>query len=849
MKTFFLIFFPLLFLSACDNSLRISFESDTSSVLETDGSALISVSLNRSNQSGPADVNAPNTVGNQEVRVPYTVTGTAIFGTNHQLASGVIVFPSKSKNVKIKVPVLHHTEFDGDRTIILTLGTPEGAQLGSIPSHTLTVQEVDIAPLIDFDLSTQSVTESAGAIQLGVHLEYASQVDAQVDLTFSGTAQVGTHFLASSTLTISAGQTSANFPVTLLDNLSIDGDKTLIVTMTNPDGALLGNNSSFTLTLVDDDNQPTVSFSASTQSVSESAGIVNVSVTMTKTYLLDVTVPFTVGGTASQSADHNLVNGSITVLAGSLTGATSFNVTNDALDESNETVLVTMGSLINGNPGAITTQTITITDDDPTPTVQFSTATQNVSEAVGTVIVQVNLSAVSGQLVTVPFTVTGTASHPADHNLVNGNINITAGASSGTTSFSLVNDSLYEGNETVILTIGTPTHATASGVVSQTVTLVENDPMPDVSFTFSSSSVAEGNSGQTSVSVTVNLSSASGMSTSIPFSWSGTAFSGSDYSPQTSSPLIIAPGNTTGSISFNVMGDTMYESNETVTIQLGSPTGASLGSPTSFTGTLTNDDPLPTVYFNGESSSVSEEAGLFVINIIATNTHESSISIPVTVSGTASNPSDHDLPSGTLNLNSGTLIGNLSFNLVNDLVVEGNETVIVTLGSPTNASLGSPSVFTLTINDNDRTFDLKDTILWMDADYGLEALSPSSDWKWEPRYSAVSGNCGMNKVAAEKISSFWQAWVGLFLKRPEAQQFDVNLFEGGSVFVLERETHTLSDEPPHIEEFFARNCTELRNVLSNPIAEIVWNHSRAEENHKRNVIDYLKTKYGLERSE
>ena len=116
--------------------------------------------------------------------------------------------------------------------------------------------------------------------------------------------------------------------------------------------------------------------------------------------------------------------------------------------------------------------------NDITPTVQFSAASQSVSEAVGTVTVTATLSASSSLTVTVPYTVSGTATNPADHNLANGSITIAAGSTSGNVTFTVVDDALYESSETVILAMGTPTNATAGATTVHTVTITDNDPAP-----------------------------------------------------------------------------------------------------------------------------------------------------------------------------------------------------------------------------------------------------------------------------------------------------------------------------------------------------------------------------------
>ena len=65
--------------------------------------------------------------------------------------------------------------------------------------------------------------------------------------------------------------------------------------------------------------------------------------------------------------------------------------------------------------------------------------------------------------VIVPFTVTGTATDPADYTITASPITIPAGSLNGNITITIAGDTIDENDETVIVTMGTPTGATASG--------------------------------------------------------------------------------------------------------------------------------------------------------------------------------------------------------------------------------------------------------------------------------------------------------------------------------------------------------------------------------------------------
>ena len=112
----------------------------------------------------------------------------------------------------------------------------------------------------------------------------------------------------------------------------------------------------------------------------------------------------------------------------------------------------------NGKPGDY----IRVITRAANPTVDFNTTISSGAESVSSKAITVDLSSTSTQNVTVDYAVTGTATGSGtDYTLANGTLTISAGSSSGTiTIASIVNDSLDEPNETVIVTLSNPSNAT-----------------------------------------------------------------------------------------------------------------------------------------------------------------------------------------------------------------------------------------------------------------------------------------------------------------------------------------------------------------------------------------------------
>ena len=138
---------------------------------------------------------------------------------------------------------------------------------------------------------------------------------------------------------------------------------------------------------------------------------------------------------------------------------------------------------------------------------------------------------------------------------------------------------------------GTPPNATAFTLFTPGSAIV------DIAAT---ASAAEGNSGNTSLTLAVSRTAATTAFTVDYAVTGGTATSGTDFTALASGTLTFAVGGALSqNVTLDVLGDTAIESNETVIITLSNlvqVTGtATLGNATG-TGTITNDDSVPVTF-------------------------------------------------------------------------------------------------------------------------------------------------------------------------------------------------------------------------------------------------------------
>ena len=306
----------------------------------------------------------------------------------------------------------------------------------------------------------------------------------------------------------------------------------------------------------------------------------------------------TSSGTATSGSDFTSSANWLNFAAGETTKTVNITVNGDATYEPDEQFYVNLSyatvgtSLIDGQGVG------TITNDDPVPpslSVSDVTVTEG-NSGTTTATFTVTLSFASTQSVNVNYnTSSGTASSASDYTSKSGSLTFLPGETSKTVSVNVTGDTSYEPNETFYLNLSSPVNALMGD--SQGVATIANDDAAPPTLAVNDVTVTEGNSGASQATFTVTLSTASASTVTVSYyTSSGTASSSSDYT-YTSGSLSFAPGETSKTVSVNVLGDAVYEPNEIFYLNLSTPSGATIADSQGI-ATITNDDVAPTLAVN-----------------------------------------------------------------------------------------------------------------------------------------------------------------------------------------------------------------------------------------------------------
>ncbi len=540
-----------------------------------------------------------NPVSYQSVTVDYAQTGgTATSGTDYTaVVAGMLTFAAGTSSQPITVSVTGDTMYEASETVVLTLSNaPAGTNIATA-SGTGTITNDDQGLLID----APSVVEGdSGTVNLAftVTLDPASTTQVTVNYADagSGTATSGTDYAAigGGTLTFAPSATTQTITVQVRGDTADEPDETVVIALSNASGADIVT-ASGTGTIADNDIPGfSIDSPSATEGDSESSSL-TFTVTLSPASYRQVSVNYADAGTgtATSGSDYAAIGGTLTFAAGETSKTIAVSVTDDALDEPDETVVITLSGASSGTSIAAASGTGTITDNDiPGFSIDSPSVTEGDSGTVNLTFT-VSLSPASHQPATVNYADagTGTATSGTDYEiLAGGTLSFAAGESSKTIAVSVTGDTEFEPDETVVIALSNATSDASISTASGTGTIANDDDTPV--FSIDSPSVEEGDTDSVNLAFTVTLTPASYEQATVDYAdtGTGTAEAGEDYRSIASGTLTFAAGETSKTIDISVIGDILSEQDETVVLALSNPNPSYTIEEARGTGTITDND-------------------------------------------------------------------------------------------------------------------------------------------------------------------------------------------------------------------------------------------------------------------
>ena len=370
-----------------------------------------------------------------------------------------------------------------DRTLTFS-GTAANSEGVTDPDPvTLTIRDDDDTPTVTLRLDPASISEDGEVSTVTASLDHPSSeaTTVTVSVTAVAPATSSDYQLSSNVeLTIAAGATDSTGAVTItgVDNSAAAPDKEVTVSATATNAHGITDPDAVTLRIRNDDGVPALSIAdASVDEGDSGSTTLDFTVTLDRAATATVTVNWaTSDGTATAGTDYTAATGSLTFDAGDSSRTVSVTVTDDNVDEPNETFTVTL-AVQSGATIEDGTATGTITDDDATPTVTLTLTPDSIAENGGVSTVTAGLDHPSSQATTVTVTLTPVPPAVAGDYMLSTNRELTIAAgetgSTGVVTISPVNDQVDEPNKRV--TVSATATNTLGITAPQDVTLTIRD--------------------------------------------------------------------------------------------------------------------------------------------------------------------------------------------------------------------------------------------------------------------------------------------------------------------------------------------------------------------------------------
>ncbi len=330
----------------------------------------------------------------------------------------------------------------------------------------------------------------------------------------------------------------------------------------------------------------------------------------------------------------------------------------------------------------------------------------------------VTLSKALGSAVAMDWAVTGSDTNSVSATdfagggpMPGGTLSFAAGETAKTITVNVQGDTTVEADENFTVTLSHATGSVVLGTASAGGT-IQNDEAT-VSIAATSASKAEGNSGSTVYTFTVTRGGNTSATQSVAWSVAGVSADPANAADFTGSILpsgsvTFAAGETTKTISINVLGDTTGESSEAFAVTLANASAGLTITTASAGGTIQNDDTSVSIAAT-DATKAEGNAGTTAFTFTLTRSGDTSgtQSVAWSVAGSGTSPANTTdfvggiLPAGSVTFATGETAKVITINVQGDTTGEGNEGFTVTLASPSaGLTLGTTSAAGTIQNDD-----------------------------------------------------------------------------------------------------------------------------------------------------
>ncbi|MDO6446908.1 Calx-beta domain-containing protein [Colwellia sp. 1_MG-2023] len=350
-----------------------------------------------------------------------------------------------------------------------------------ISNNTNPLYNSEYAGEVSFQIEQLSLNETEQTITLKVIRSLGDKGEINVTVrTADQTATANQDYKAiEQTLTFNDKQVFQTFTLNILADQSYEANESFIVELVNPVSANLGDKNTLNVTL-QDNGGTALSWQVSTNEVNENSTSLTLTVTRPDDSLGVMSVDIiSLDDTAINGTDYLFNPQTITFLNGEYSKDISIDIIDNELYQGDKVFSLIMTNPSNAYIEENTETATIIIKEDETPArgeITFDSNAVSFNEDDGEVTIKVlRINGSYGQL-NVNYQVTNdTATQASDFDLSNGTLTFLADEVEKTISFSIIDDTNDESNETFTIALSTDDISTLGEIAQVTVSIVDND--------------------------------------------------------------------------------------------------------------------------------------------------------------------------------------------------------------------------------------------------------------------------------------------------------------------------------------------------------------------------------------
>jgi hypothetical protein len=629
------------------------------------------------------------------------ISGIPILNVQVRNSSGVIVFNQDFVNPPSTVSTTLLNP--GNYTVKVTALTLNRSEICNREQN-VNVKGNGTTPILT--VADRSIDENAGSVNIQVVASAPSSVPVTVQYaTANVTATAGQDYVQTTgTVTIPAYTDSWSFSVPITNDATPEPSETFSVALSNPVNAVIGDGDAI-VTIIDDDQGQT-----GCDTVRFTGGQGNINITGLVAPIIMVQVSNSSWATIFSQIYYNSP-GAVTVPN---LPAGVYNVR--------------VNFYTSGWQGICNKEAYVTVASSGLPTVSVNN--YNFNEGAGTQTIQVCLSAPATQTVTVSYaSENGTATAGQDYAAVSGSVTILPGETCKNISISITDDATIEQTESFKIVLSNAVNATLDNSKG-TITIIDNDqqgvPCDNVSFSGQAGSILVSN-----VVAPVAMIQVSNSSWATVFSQVYNNINGN----------VTIPSLAAGQYQVRVY---LYNANWTLICEK-----------SAFVTVSGSGGTLPTISLS--DLTVAENLGFANVQLSLSSPSTLPITVGVsTRNGSAQFGSDYNSNNFFLTIPAGQTRVSLTYQIIDDNIIESTEHFYVIITSPVNAVLGKDSA-KVTITDDDQcpagaictTLPCGVSTVNLNSLYSVSNLPAGAAVSWHSGTPASD----LNKLSGAQISS------------------------------------------------------------------------------------------------